>query len=257
MIRRPPRSTLFPYTTLFRSSLGRRADRCSGGEVGDPHQTGGVGELPDHLPQRGGAAPLAYGDRLLRGGLPPDPRDVARHLAVGEVVEDRVHHPGRCQPQRRSPAREVSVPVVAHAEGQERLVRHLGEGDGGDRLDELEHAVDLGLWVWHRSPSPVVVTAPSWAASHPCYEQRGPDTTTPVDSAGQRRGVTRTRSTLGCRGLVAGWATPGPYPPLGTHGLHPGAHVLASDASHSARNRPIRGGARAAEADLGTAMLRA
>src|SRR2546430_13315728 len=24
MIRRPPRSTLFPYTTLFRSSLGRR-----------------------------------------------------------------------------------------------------------------------------------------------------------------------------------------------------------------------------------------
>jgi transposase len=29
----------------------------------------------------------------------------------------------------------------------------------------------------------VVVTAPSWAASHPSYEQRGPDTTTPVDSA--------------------------------------------------------------------------
>src|SRR5260370_27601355 len=25
MIRRPPRSTLFPYTTLFRSSLSRRA----------------------------------------------------------------------------------------------------------------------------------------------------------------------------------------------------------------------------------------
>src|SRR3712207_7766809 len=25
MIRRPPRSTLFPYTTLFRSSAGRRA----------------------------------------------------------------------------------------------------------------------------------------------------------------------------------------------------------------------------------------
>src|SRR5687768_17838491 len=27
MIRRPPRSTLFPYTTLFRSFLVRRADR--------------------------------------------------------------------------------------------------------------------------------------------------------------------------------------------------------------------------------------
>src|SRR5688572_31836255 len=37
MIRRPPRSTLFPYTTLFRSSLSRgrssrwRRDRCRHG----------------------------------------------------------------------------------------------------------------------------------------------------------------------------------------------------------------------------------
>src|SRR2546430_7114218 len=29
MIRRPPRSTLFPYTTLFRSCEGRRRDRHS------------------------------------------------------------------------------------------------------------------------------------------------------------------------------------------------------------------------------------
>src|SRR2546426_5735737 len=28
MIRRPPRSTLFPYTTLFRSHAGRRPDRA-------------------------------------------------------------------------------------------------------------------------------------------------------------------------------------------------------------------------------------
>src|SRR3712207_7618396 len=28
MIRRPPRSTPFPYTTLFRSQAGRRADRA-------------------------------------------------------------------------------------------------------------------------------------------------------------------------------------------------------------------------------------
>src|SRR5438552_14221044 len=33
MTRRPPRPTLFPYTTLFRSESGRRAiDRDSGGE---------------------------------------------------------------------------------------------------------------------------------------------------------------------------------------------------------------------------------
>src|SRR2546430_12520861 len=29
MIRRPPRSTLFPYTTLFRSRLRGRAGRCA------------------------------------------------------------------------------------------------------------------------------------------------------------------------------------------------------------------------------------
>src|SRR3712207_7697308 len=31
MIRRPPRSTLFPYTTLFRSFLPRRASSAKGG----------------------------------------------------------------------------------------------------------------------------------------------------------------------------------------------------------------------------------
>src|SRR3712207_9230286 len=34
MIRRPPRSTLFPYTTLFRSEVGRR-DACDAEPVGD------------------------------------------------------------------------------------------------------------------------------------------------------------------------------------------------------------------------------
>src|SRR2546430_13729903 len=49
MIRRPPRSTLFPYTTLFRSdrplpagSSGERADvRGSGGAGGGPRLGGG------------------------------------------------------------------------------------------------------------------------------------------------------------------------------------------------------------------------
>src|SRR5438874_13445609 len=43
MIRRPPRSTLFPYTTLFRSIIGKRAMRESdllafqiGIEIADP-----------------------------------------------------------------------------------------------------------------------------------------------------------------------------------------------------------------------------
>src|SRR3712207_6951701 len=47
MIRRPPRSTLFPYTTLFRSRRPRGAerarvrDRRAGGGM-DAHETGGL-----------------------------------------------------------------------------------------------------------------------------------------------------------------------------------------------------------------------
>src|SRR2546425_1963309 len=36
MIRRPPRSTLFPYTTLFRSHGGRRGDRPYAARRRDP-----------------------------------------------------------------------------------------------------------------------------------------------------------------------------------------------------------------------------
>src|SRR3712207_7069152 len=57
MIRRPPRSTLFPYTTLFRSDQGRRP-----GE-GDPRRGAGAG--------RGEPAPLAEphaGARAVRDG---------------------------------------------------------------------------------------------------------------------------------------------------------------------------------------------
>src|SRR3712207_8989091 len=36
MIRRPPRSTLFPYTTLFRSHPGHRGHRAAGGSGDDP-----------------------------------------------------------------------------------------------------------------------------------------------------------------------------------------------------------------------------
>src|SRR2546430_5371985 len=43
MIRRPPRSTLFPYTTLFRSRAGRRHARR--GPQGDPRQDGSAHDV--------------------------------------------------------------------------------------------------------------------------------------------------------------------------------------------------------------------
>src|SRR3712207_7576903 len=43
MIRRPPRSTLFPYTTLFRSQLSRKSSSCRGQKrPGDTGETCGV-----------------------------------------------------------------------------------------------------------------------------------------------------------------------------------------------------------------------
>src|SRR3712207_6995109 len=64
MIRRPPRSTLFPYTTLFRSQ-DRPVDLLGGAEpavrlvgeavlvVADPHRAqGALGEVEDLVPLR-------------------------------------------------------------------------------------------------------------------------------------------------------------------------------------------------------------
>src|SRR2546427_1670326 len=70
MIRRPPRSTLFPYTTLFRSSVSRRdAQFHQLGE--DPSyvadnaaSVAGTVRLDRFLPDRWGiAAPLTVRDR--------------------------------------------------------------------------------------------------------------------------------------------------------------------------------------------------
>src|SRR5438874_8045198 len=51
MIRRPPRSTLFPYTTLFRSVPGR-----SCGRSGEPSRTRGAGGRMDIRPPPGAGA---------------------------------------------------------------------------------------------------------------------------------------------------------------------------------------------------------
>src|SRR3712207_7783094 len=71
MIRRPPRSTLLPYTTLFRSSAQVRATRPD---------VGGV---------RGGAAgPVAAGVHRRPAAAAADPRE-----QLGERLVDR-HLPG-------------------------------------------------------------------------------------------------------------------------------------------------------------------
>src|SRR3712207_8685231 len=78
MIRRPPRSTLFPYTTLFRSSYrtqGRTRDVKAGENraerspylhavQGHEQRSGGQGRhVNEEEPQEGGSQPLGDQDR--------------------------------------------------------------------------------------------------------------------------------------------------------------------------------------------------
>src|SRR5687767_15990146 len=90
MIRRPPRSTLFPYTTLFRSildpavqGLGREAAEDDRMDRADP----GAGEhrhrrFRDHRHVEGDPVALAGAERL-QAVRHPD--DLAVELAVGEA----------------------------------------------------------------------------------------------------------------------------------------------------------------------------
>src|SRR2546422_8347882 len=76
MIRRPPRSTLFPYTTLFRSGRGGRG-------------AGGGGRGP---PRRGrvdlGAGPVARDAAPRRAAAGPDDRRSEEHTSE---LQSRLH----------------------------------------------------------------------------------------------------------------------------------------------------------------------
>src|SRR5256886_13105422 len=130
MIRRPPRSTLFPYTTLFRSAgiggdrpRARDAERpAPGAGSAHPRRGGGAGGAGAAT---GGPRPGARGRRLAPGG------DRDRRLAPGGAVwathvphrlgrgkrdgarlgaERRRLRPARRVASRRAPPREVRRP---------------------------------------------------------------------------------------------------------------------------------------------------
>src|SRR3712207_8996487 len=58
MIRRPPRSTLFPYTTLFRSPKSRMAPALSPMPVQDVGETFGIVRQPRDAQWHGSRGPL-------------------------------------------------------------------------------------------------------------------------------------------------------------------------------------------------------
>src|SRR5256885_10644776 len=95
MIRRPPRSTLFPYTTLFRSCL--RRGRPGAGHLHPPaHRACGRLARParaTRLPGHGGAAPADQppAPPVAGAGLAAGPGRTAS--AAGAVARAAIAHP--------------------------------------------------------------------------------------------------------------------------------------------------------------------
>src|SRR2546422_7309952 len=89
MIRRPPRSTLFPYTTLFRS----RADVLPGARAAGPDvelARIGAGEIDDFLEARERQV-LARDQRIRMADHQADRRQVARSEEHTSELQSRLH----------------------------------------------------------------------------------------------------------------------------------------------------------------------
>src|SRR2546430_14160001 len=90
MIRRPPRSTLFPYTTLFRSqppldALGNpRSEDRSGSR---DHPAAGAGTVPSSLAPHYLRQRAAVHRPRLQGIHPPVRHDPRANLAVLSAIE--------------------------------------------------------------------------------------------------------------------------------------------------------------------------
>src|SRR5258705_1861811 len=99
MIRRPPRSTLFPYTTLFRSSRSRRRRR-------------GV------LPHRGPCVPRDGEPANRRSEEHTSELQSLRHLVCRLLLEKKKYDPLQTHPvsSLRAPVRGFAwLVVVSHA----------------------------------------------------------------------------------------------------------------------------------------------
>src|SRR3712207_8560724 len=68
MIRRPPRSTLFPYTTLFRSRRGRRRRRLTTPTAELERIVAHLCAVEDAVAER--TEPLPWGTAVFHAGMP-------------------------------------------------------------------------------------------------------------------------------------------------------------------------------------------
>src|SRR2546430_15285943 len=124
MIRRPPRSTLFPYTTLFRSATGVCSERdpligtlllgepLAGALVGREQSCGGAG-LHDHVADGAALGRTQRWDALAEEL--EDTADATPHAAPSQQLDDD----GPGLDPRRQPAAQIHAdhPRCRQAEG--------------------------------------------------------------------------------------------------------------------------------------------
>ena len=96
MIRRPPRSTLFPYTTLFRSCSGAAQDEieCAAALGCDVYISGEASERTTHEARELGIAYLACGHHATeRFGIQALGRWLASRYPELEIAYEEVDNP--------------------------------------------------------------------------------------------------------------------------------------------------------------------
>src|SRR2546421_12359770 len=123
MIRRPPRSTLFPYTTLFRSLPGRRA-RGSRAPLRRPIAASAGARA------RNGAAAARGGRALLHLGMSESPQYVFDDAVTALAGEGERVLAGEVDLLRERLAQEAA--------GAEKARAHGGGGNGEDRRRLLD-----------------------------------------------------------------------------------------------------------------------
>src|SRR6266540_4345694 len=139
MIRRPPRSTLFPYTTLFRS---RRLGQ-------------------DTLDQFGQAGPAAFLDppalAVPVGAVSPDLDARQDGLTVAELVQnvdlvdDRVDRAAALRPAgtgNDAVRAKAAAPILYFDEGSGLAPQSGGEGDPVWPLRRMDPGLGIGLGRW-------------------------------------------------------------------------------------------------------------
>src|SRR3989449_4933428 len=138
MIRRPPRSTLFPYTTLFRSPWQPARESSRALRASDPHREGRVAArpglvVPPFLPQPG----LCVGSRRsphIRSGI-------LKVVVTGLDQPDLVQGAGRDGLLQEIPEKHHQVLPGRHLVGKGLVVVEMRSEEHTSELQSRLHLV--------------------------------------------------------------------------------------------------------------------